>query len=80
MIDLTGSSTGYKFSLEQLNGLTSPLSRLRNTNTELTGSLEAATSTTSQQKENDDQYLTTNGSQAQSYNQDKKVKLFEIVQ
>jgi len=36
----------YKFSLE-LNGFTSPLSRYRNTNTELTSSLEAATSITS---------------------------------
>jgi len=30
-------------------------------------------------KKNDDLHLITNGSQAQSYNQDKEVKLFEIV-
>jgi len=39
MNDLTGSSTGYKFSLE-LFGHTCPLSRCRNTELELTSSLE----------------------------------------
>jgi len=52
------SLTGYKFSLE-LFGHTCPLSRCRNTNLELTSSLEAVTSTTSQSKEIGDQLLTT---------------------
>jgi len=47
MTDLTRLLTIYKFSLE-LNELTSSLSRCHNINTELTSSLEAATSTTSQ--------------------------------
>ena len=45
---------------------------------ELTSSLEAAISTTSQLKKNVDLLLITNGSQVQSYNQDEEVKLFGI--
>jgi len=50
MIDPTGLSIEYKFSLELFKH-TCPLSRCRNTNLELTSSLEAATSITSQFEE-----------------------------
>jgi len=49
MIDLTRSSPSYKFSLE-LYGLTSPSLGAVTPTMELTISLEAATSTTSQYK------------------------------
>jgi len=58
MIDPTGLSTDYNFLLE-LFGHTCPLLRCHNTNLELTSSLEAATSTTSQSKKIGDQLLTT---------------------
>ena len=78
MIDLTRSSTSYKFSLE-LYGLTSPFLGAATPTIELTSSHEAATSTSSQLNKNGDLLLITNGTQAKSYNQDEEVKLFGIV-
>jgi len=71
MSDSTISSIDYKF-LVELFGHTCPLSRCRNTNLELTSSLEAATSTTYRKKrwsilDHKD------SSHAQPYNQDEEV-------
>ena len=77
MTDLTRSSTSYKFSLE-LYGLISPSLGATTPTVELTSSLEAATSTTSQLKKNGDLFFITNDSQVQSYNQNEEVKFLGL--
>ena len=77
MSDPTGSSINYKFSLE-LFGHTCPLSRCRNTNLDLTSSLEVATSTTSQSKKTVIKLDHKDSSQTQPYNQDEEVKHLKL--
>ena len=78
MTDPTRSSTDYKFSIELL-GHTSPLSRCRNTNSELTSSLKAQPLQLFNRRKSVINSWPQSSSQAQLYNQDEEVKLFGIV-